>query len=112
MPSQRAPRGIINPITNTEVCHVREAQYFFQAAEVYYKAHKQSECTDAFYALERVRYDGPEVLKEMMAEWLEKLEGEREKAGELAVERKKAEEGTVDGEGENVEELEEEWEEV
>jgi hypothetical protein len=106
MPPQRAARSLINPITNAEVCNVKEAQHLFQAAEAYYNAHKQPECralakvcTGAIYALQRARYDGPEVLKQMMTEWLEKLEGEEKKAEKVV------------GEGQN-EELDKGWEEV
>jgi len=108
MSSQRAARGLINPITNAEVCHVKEAQHVFQAAEVYYNAHKQLEyralakvCANAHLALERARYDGPEVLKEIMTEWLDKLDGEKKKA-----------EGKAEGVGENVEDPDRDWEKV
>ncbi|KAH3909616.1 hypothetical protein HBI56_059780 [Parastagonospora nodorum] len=77
------------------VCHVREAQHFFQAADIYYKGLKKQEyrsiakvCMDAFQALQRVRDEGPEVLRETMTEWLEKLEVERD---------------MVEGERENIE---------
>ena len=43
---------------------------------------------DAFQALQRVRDEGPEVLRETMTEWLEKLEVERD---------------MVEGERENIE---------
>jgi hypothetical protein len=98
MSAQRASRGIINPLTNAEVCHVREAQHFFQAADIYYKGLSKPDyrplakvCTDAFQALQAVRDEGPEMMKETMTAWLERLEVERERVEELEGEKKKAE---------------------
>jgi hypothetical protein len=82
---------LTNRLTGAEVLHFREAEHFFQAAGVHYAAFKSEKyialhkvCTDAYQALHKVRSwekDGEgNLLREVLAVWLGRLEREREKA--------------------------------